>query len=354
MCEDREVAVRCAALDGLTRLRADGVRAPAMALLADEAWQARASAVAALGTVRHRSSIGPLIERLAVEEGRLCADIAGALEALTGRAFGRRCELWQRFWDSYGDRYQIPTDAELAALREKQAQRKAEYEGPTTGLAYHGVSTPTHRVLFVVDVSGSMADEMVERERFADQGYPSMARIDIVKIELARTIEGLEPHVQFNIAAFATEVRPWKKRLQRASVLGKSSAIDFVDGLAPLSVDAASQGLGRVGLNLPPTDPGGGRTNTWAALSWALGIEADLKKPRDDAYELEIDTVFFLSDGKPTVGEYVDTDDIVREVTRANDLRKVSLNTVALGPFQKTFMARLATENGGVFVDLGK
>ncbi len=353
LCDDKEIAVRCAAIDGLAELHADEVRAPAVAHLDDDAWQVRASAIAALGTVRHRDSIAPLIARLAIEEGRLTADIAQALQNLTGRDFGTRLELWQRFWKNYGDRYQIPTDEEMATLRAKRAEREAEYKGPKGSLSYHGIETPTRRVLFVVDVSGSMRDEMVERERFEEGDYPSLARIDIVKTELAHTIESLEPYVQFNIASFATEVKPWKKRLQRANVLGKTSALDYIAKLQPIVSDE-NPDLSRLGLAPPSSDPGGGRTNTWAALAWALGIEAGLKRPRDDAYELEIDTIFFLSDGKPTVGLYTDPDDIVREVTKANKLRKVVLNTIALGPFEKSFMYRLATKNGGTFVDLGK
>lgn len=351
LCEDREVAVRCAALDALTALHAEAVRPAALALLEDDAWQVRASAIAALGTVRHRDSIAPLIARLEAEEGRLRADVAGALENLTARTFGTRLELWKRFWENYGDRYEIPTDEELAELRAMQAARKAEYEG-TDDLAYHGVRTPTHRVLFVVDVSGSMEDEMVEKERFRDGGYPSFTRMDIVKTELARTIEKLEDHVEFNVIAFATEVDPWKKRLQRASVLGKSSAIDFVEDLEPIG-GASKESLAEVGL-VHSANLEGGRTNTWAALAYALGIETDPRKARDDDYELEIDTVFFLSDGKPTAGEFIDEDEIVREVTEANRLRKVVLHTIALGPFQKSFMRRLAEQNGGAFVDLGK
>lgn len=352
LCEDKEVAVRCAALDGLTILRADEVRAPAMASLVDDAWQVRASAIAALGTVRHKDSIAPLIERLQAEDGRLILDVARALEEITGRNFGLRVELWTRFWDSYKDRYEIPTDEELAALREKQAQRKEEYEGAQSGLAYHGVETPSKRVLFVVDISGSMEDEMVEKERFKDGGYPSYSRMDIVKTELARTIEALEPHVEFNIAAFATEVKPWKKRLQKANVLGKTSAMDFVKRLEPIG-GTSKETLHQAGL-VGSANLEGGRTNTWAALAWALGIEADLSRPRDDAYELEIDTVFFLSDGKPTAGEFINTEEIVREVKKANELRKVVINMIALGPFQKSFMERMARDSGGVFVDLGK
>jgi hypothetical protein len=54
------------------------------------------------------------------------------------------------------------------------------------------------------------------------------------------------------------------------------------------------------------------------------------------------------------VGEYVDPEDIRREVRALNELRKVVIHTIAIGEFQKEFMKRIAEENGGVFVDLGR
>ena len=71
-------------------------------------------------------------------------------------------------------------------------------------------------------------------------------------------------------------------------------------------------------------------------------------------YKVDVDTIFFLSDGRPTVGDFTDPDDILREVKSANELRKVKLHTLAIGEFQKDFMKKLAEQNEGTFVDLGK
>ena len=171
--------------------------------------------------------------------------------------------------------------------------------------------------------------------------------MDIVKTELAATIDALEPYVEFNILSFATEARPWKKKLVKANVLNKSSAKDWVQRLEPIG-GTSKQDLARVGLTRT-ANLEGGKTNTWAALAWALGLESG---GRAD-YEVSVDTVFFLSDGRPTHGQFVDVDDILREVGEANELRKVVFHTIAIGEFQKTFMQRLAQESGGTFVDPG-
>ena len=72
------------------------------------------------------------------------------------------------------------------------------------------------------------------------------------------------------------------------------------------------------------------------------------------AKESKLDTAFFLSDGRPSTGKYVDMNEILREVSKMNQLYKIVIHTIAIGEFQKDFMKGIAEQNGGVFVDLGK
>lgn len=348
-CADAEIAVRCAALEGLAALRSELVLPFALADLAHPSWQVRTSAILALGKVRHVDSIGPLIERMAVEEGRLVQDIGVALAEITGRDFGQRIEGWQQFWAAYSDRFKIPTDAELKTLREKQKERQDSYTPPGS-VSFGGVETPSRSILFIIDVSGSMEQEVVEKERYADGGYPSFLRMDIVKTELVRTLETLEPYVRFNILAFATDVERWKKDLVPANVLNKSSAKAWVQRLESIG-GASKEDLASVGLT-GSANLEAGKTNTHGALT--EGLEYAGRGTTDKNYEIAIDTIFFLSDGRPSHGKFVDPDDILREIRSANELRKVVIHTIAIGEFEKDFMRRLAEENGGVFVDLGR
>ncbi|HUR27658.1 MAG TPA: HEAT repeat domain-containing protein [Planctomycetota bacterium] len=348
-CADPEVAVRCAAIDALTGLKSDLVLAPASAALNDPVWQVRASAIAALGAVRRVESIEPLINRLAIEVGRLHGDIGAALDSITGKTFGERLDQWQMFWANYKDKFKIPTDAELATLRAKQKESREKYK-PPGATTYHGIDTPSRSILFVIDVSGSMENLVVEKERFQDGGYPSMSRMDIVKTELARTIERLEPYVKFNILAFGTDMKWWKKDLVAANTLNRQAGKSYANSLEPLG-GSSKEDLASVGL-AGSANLEAGKTNTYGALSWALGLAG--KGVKDKNYAVTIDTIFFLSDGRPSHGDYVDPEDILREIRVANQLRKVVIHTIAIGEFQKDFMKRLAEENGGVFVDLGR
>ncbi len=350
LCADSEPAPRCAALEGLAALKSTLVVKPAIDSLAHEVWQVRVSAIVALKKVRSRDAIEPLIARLTAEDGRLQVDVGDALNEITGRSFGTRIELWQQFWGAYKDRFQIPTDEELAKLRAKQKEEAAKYKPEKAGTSYHGIETPSRRIMFVIDVSGSMENLVVEKERFEDGGYPSFLRIDICKTELVRTIESLEPYVEFNVIAFATAVRPWKKDLVKANVVNKTAAVDWVRKLEALG-GASKEDLAQAGLT-SSANLEAGKTNTYGALSTALG--AGGRGTKDKAYECVIDTIFFLSDGRPTVGDYVDPQDVAREIRELNQLRKVVIHTIAIGEFQKDFMKVLAEQNGGIFVDLGR
>lgn len=350
LAHDKEAAVRLVVLDSLGNMGIEEARLLGLEALADESWQVRASAIEVLGKVRHRDNVPALIAHMRVEEGRLKEDVANALENLTTRDFGQRIVLWERFWEQYKDRYEIPTDEAMAKFRKRQAESALVYKPGQGGKTnYHGIETPSRSVLFVVDVSGSMENEIVEKERFKDGGYPSYSRMAIVKTELARTIDALEPYVTFNILAFATDVRSWKKSLTKANVLNRSSAKSWIARLEPLGGNS-KQGLAEVGLG-SAANLEAGKTNTWGALAWALAVNDGNGK---EEYELAVDTIFFLSDGRPTHGRHVDTDRILEEVKKANAVRKVTIHALAIGEFQKTFMKRLATENHGQFVDLGQ
>ena len=67
-----------------------------------------------------------------------------------------------------------------------------------------------------------------------------------------------------------------------------------------------------------------------------------------------IDTVFFLSDGRPSVGKHTDVQHILEEVTELNQRFRITFHAIAIGQFQKEFLRSLAELNGGVFVDLGQ
>ncbi len=347
LAKEGENVLRITALDALGELGDPSAGAAIAAALPDPDWQVKAAAVAAARKVRAKETIGPLVALLR-DEGRIAADAMQALVAITGDSYDR-AEMWERWWQRIGERYVVPTAAELKARAEALKASRARY-GPVRedGTSYHGIETPSKRILFIIDVSGSMDELVIDRASFEGRGYKNYTKMEIAKGELARTIEGLGPNVRFNILAFAAEVIPWKKGLAQANIVNKSNALKWVEKLQPIggsSAQALSSALGGGDLEK-------GRTNTYGALS--AGFDLAGRGTQDRYYQSEIDTIFFLSDGRPTAGEYVETRDIVERICETNRLKKLVLHTIAIGQFQKDFMRDLAERNGGVFVDLGK
>jgi hypothetical protein len=72
---------------------------------------------------------------------------------------------------------------------------------------------------------------------------------------------------------------------------------------------------------------------------------------RDKNYEIGADTIFFLSDGQPNRGDVTDPVQILEEVKRWNELRRVKIHTVGVGDGHAVaFMRSLAASSGGKYV----
>ena len=358
--QDKEPQVRLAALDTITTLKKKEHAAATVQALQDPEWHVQTAAVAAVGVLRVQDAIQPLIDKLK-EAGRLQIECADSLFKITAVDNGVDAERWQNWWNQCKQitGWRIPTDEELVKKAENRKKYDALYgkvgEGKTN--AFAGIPTTSTNVLFIIDVSGSMDDLVVEREKF--QGYRDLKRFTIVQTELLNTLDALTPDTNFDILAFATDIDPWKKRLVQANVVNREAAKSWVRALRPLGGSEA-QGLAGVGLG-GSANLQAGKTNTLKALLYPFGIDPEKPQPKPtitgfdkNATKSPLDTVYFLSDGKPSVGKLVETKEILREVLRCNEAYRIVFHAIAIGDFQKDFLQELARDTGGVFVDLGR
>ena len=122
---------------------------------------------------------------------------------------------------------------------------------------------------------------------------------------------------QFNLVPFDSQYHLWRPGLVEMDDEIREDALRFVEALTA-----------------------GGMTNIYDTLITAL---------RDP----EVNTLYFLSDGAPTMGEVVDPDAILAKVRELNEVRKVKIHTIGfhLDPVAKVLMRRLAQENHGSFVE---
>ncbi|HEX9792950.1 MAG TPA: HEAT repeat domain-containing protein [Planctomycetota bacterium] len=358
--DDANKLVRVAAIDALGLVgkgHEDAAGPSLVAALRDDALEVQTAACLALRKVRTKLAIAELIDLMENGEGRILEHIYPTLLEITDMQFGDQPALWRNWWQKAEASYAIPSDAELDKRREARAQTNAEYRPTKKSATFMGIDTPSQRVVFVLDVSGSMEDHVVDEEAFRERGHTSFSKLEIVKEELARTIEELGGDVDFNIYAFAGKVYQWRNGLATGNSLNRRSASNFVRKLKAIG-GASSGALASAGLTgSAGTDDG--RTNTYAGLLAALGIELDrageaVTPSSSEGVRSPVDTIFFLSDGRPSIGQLVDPDDILESITELNRFRRITIHTIAIGEFQKDFMLDLARRNGGVFVDLGR
>jgi hypothetical protein len=276
----------------------------------DPAWPVRAAVVRELSRIARKEAIDLLVARLAKEDGRLKDDIAEALRALTGQNFVAEPEPWRIWWEKSRAGWAPPAE---------RMKSDTPGEGQEAGVVYfYGIRTSSKRVVFCLDISGSMEWSLEGRDA---QGPP---RLDKAKEELIRAINGLPEDARFAIVVYSTAVQTWKKALEPASQKNKASARKFVEDLKPE-----------------------GATNIFDALVTAMEIAAPPAKGREPG----ADTILFMTDGQPTHGKVIDPHQILDEVTRRNRVLGVTLHTVGVSKDQNAaFLLNLAKRNGGRYV----
>ena len=188
----------------------------------------------------------------------------------------------------------------------------------TDAPTFFGSEITSKRVIFILDVSGSMAE-----------GSPP--RIELVKKELKSVIEKLSPAVKFNIIAFGSKVLVWsRKKMVKATDAAKKKAKKFVD-----SFEAS------------------GLTHTDEALKAAFAVE-------------DVDTIYLLSDGAPYRAEHGESlsisfiESILEWTAKANRFRRIRIHTLGFeeiagqqgGQICVDFLKRLAEDSGGRFTNI--
>lgn len=310
------------------------------------------TAVEALVRLGTKEAIDPLIESLKVGRLRARQKAAAGLSSLAKSLFAKEKNygvdpnLWRAWWTKV--RNGLDPDDPTVSARE------------TT--SYFNFPIRSDRVFFILDVSGSMKWPDAPRESGIKPSDWKERRIDIAHRNLFKTLkdlaaqnrgriskkqkkgatsdlpfaptdDGLEPPTLFNMAVFSGGVTGWQKTAVLADDEQVDAAIEWIKG----------------------QEPGGG-TASYDALAFGLA-------------QPDIDTVYFLSDGVPSVGRYEERETILGEVRKLNRFRRISINTVALivglSPIESVrkyedpddmadFMSRIAIENQGTFANESK
>jgi hypothetical protein len=270
-------------------------------------WSTRHAAMRGLVSMRDKRALPLLIAQVQHEKGRMLYDFVDGLFELTGKPYRISVNSWRAWWENEGADFEVISLDELEKARAKEEERRLKQ---ITNVKFFGIRIISHRVIFIIDVSGSMNEPMRVREA----GGGADIRMEVAKRELSRCIEGLDSEALFNIITFSNGVESW---LQGG-----------ITGADPKSREEAVSYISRLGA--------GGATNLYDSLRLAF----------DDP---DADTIFILSDGEPTAGEELDISVIRNHVAAWNEHRKVVINTIGIGGSFEV-LAWLAEDSGGTHV----
>ncbi|MFN3243287.1 MAG: HEAT repeat domain-containing protein [Planctomycetota bacterium] len=316
----------------------DAVRA-AISALGRTTWRADMVLVRLLDDFRSVEAVPALIAVLErfrdnpkdVENGRLSGLLQfkahELLVGMTGAVFSAdQPDKWRELWDREQDKMVVATTP----------TSDTKPSSGTSAAGFVGIPVEGTRVVFILDLSGSMDWPM-------NDGGKKLRRLDYAKRELMKAVDGLAPNAQFNLVTFNgdDEAEAWNKDLIPANKRNKQRFAKFVEKLRPL-----------------------GGTNLWSGMEKALGIKTLVY---GNHYETTVDEIFLLSDGAPSVGDVIDPVEILRLTQEVNRFKEVRINTVFISsetPPQvaaqqrgmsltpKELMRRMAKENGGKFRDV--
>jgi HEAT repeat protein len=343
-----EIRVIC--LEALLALKDKDLVKHAAAFVKDPDPRVRVGAVQALLHHGGGEVIEPLFRSLGSAEGRLLDDIADALSRLTGKNFGTVQTQWESWWaqnKASGGNYTAMSAEEFAALKDQDTKQVTS----ATPL-YFGLRVLSSNAAFVMDCSESMNEEyvpakqepaagekkeekgktvVVDPKNAGEKGAKKakkkgVSRISIAKKELLEVVHRLRDGCSINILTFNSLITDFTAMafpdLKEKGALPKVS---------PAVRDAAGAFVERAKAE--------GLTNLLTALNTAFSYP-------------EIDTIYLLSDGAPTVG-VVDPGELMARLERMNRHRKVKINCISFHPEpeERKLLRSLADLNYGVYVE---
>ncbi|MEM8886332.1 MAG: VWA domain-containing protein [Planctomycetota bacterium] len=252
------------------RIRLAAARAASLApgLLEDPSASIRQIAARTCGIGKMESVVPKLIE-LVESDARMRTrhEAALALESISGKKFELDASRWRRWW------------------KEKNDEIKP---GTRSVARYYSFGVYSDRVLFIVDMSGSMNWPFSGRRP---------KRIEVARQQLAKAIKGLPKRSLFNLMVYSSSVRIWQKKELEASEKNVARALNWAQ------------------KRMAEPD---GDTHTYDALEKAFA-----KNPH-------FDTIYLLSDGNPSHGDYKEPEGVIASVNVWNRYRQARVYTIHL------------------------
>lgn len=330
-------AVRRALLSAFSsRQEWDGV----LAAINDTDESVAATAVRALCDARVESAVDPLV-KLMVKLDATHGGVWDVLRLGLGKLLGVKLDSGAEYESRWGV---VKAAGGLSTV--KAAPVETGGGGPAGGgatVTFFGTQVEHTRVVFVLDISGSMkavdppppGGRTATGEGGGDDGskvrpgapggegaapQPEKNRLERAQAELKKVLSKLPAYYKVNVIVFDDRIEMWRTAeppvLHPLEPANRAEALTYVDGFQPR-----------------------GATNTVGALERAFQVE-------------NVRCIYLLSDGAPYMdGKNVPADDVLAVVQRNAD-KGVVIHTLAFPGVPKDMMKAIADRTGGTYRDI--
>jgi uncharacterized protein YegL len=365
--------------------------------LSDRKDKVAITAARTLGEKGSLEAVEPLIvqmEKLAKKKQsgtRLYCDIRRALERITGQSDLIEAQDWRNWYNANKDKI-VPgapgADGRVGTYKPVAGEAKT--------VSFFGIQIDSRKIIFVIDVSGSMIipdpppenwvpDKDIgkgkgttldkddptlkkklkkERDRMKDRKVWEKERQRIVrtKKELIRVLKALQGTVKFNIISFSDEINSFAKGLQKATASTRSKAVKWVEKLSADGLtftDDALKEAFKDGRKYP------GKKEASAGRNGKGPRTSSKDRSISKSSSGEADTIILLSDGAPTHAGgdakpewngHQDSQLIIKQIfswlEKENKFRKIVIHTLGFSGANFEFMQELAKKTGGTFREI--
>ncbi|HMS16661.1 MAG TPA: HEAT repeat domain-containing protein, partial [Planctomycetota bacterium] len=292
--KDRIVVADAMAIAGLRVYEA-----PLISALRDPVEAVRAAVIKALRSVGSRGAVQALVAQLDIEDGRIEDDIVTVLALMTGQNFYTNRPLWQEWVEKQ--------PADWSALKRTSKGLPTRSEKSAKAASFYGLQFVSEGVVYLIDISGSMNDP-ARQEGTTGAGAKDETKLDRAKRELIKSLESLASGTRVNIIAY-------------------NDGLQFF-APEPVVLDDITR---RSMVGWTRTLSAAGRTNIYDAIAHVLSRSVD-HSPRKAKGAMLVDSILLLSDGLPTEGRVLDTMLLAERVKQLNQMARVVIHTVGVGP----------------------
>jgi hypothetical protein len=214
--------------------------------------------------------------------------------------------------------------------------------GNGTGFSFFGLQQQTQRVVFVIDISGSMVMDGKGPEAF-----------DKLQKEVENALRGMGPNGSFSIVAFAGDTSRFHGSLITCT---------------PDNIDRAMKWLTRYSPAEVVRENGGKIPTNWTPIKNGIHSGTRAEAGLEDGFKLNPDLIVFVSDGEPSLnvgkaekkslenGEKITKPEQIHPFVQELQAKQGKPITISAISYKadsgQAFMKKLATDNGGGYRDV--